>query len=288
VHFHISHLKTSGPSNWGKLERVFELVEGAHKRGLTITADRYPYLASFTQLSAALPEWVFEGGRDQFYSRLKDSGVRDKVRAELSKSDELGDRWDRVMISQVFHDDLSKYEAMSVADASEKAGQDPVDFVCELVVKARDRVSATYHTMSTGNLERIYAKDWVMVGSDAAVRTHQGFLSEGKPHPRAYGTMPRMLAWVVREKGWLTLESAVRKMTYDPCSALGIKDRGLVAPGMAADLVVFDPDKIKDTATYELPQQYPEGIEMVAVNGKIAVEGGELTGLRSGRVLRRQ
>ena len=126
-----------------------------------------------------------------------------------------------------------------------------------------------------------------MVGSDAAVRTHEGFLSEGKPHPRAYGTMPRMLAWVVREKGWLTLEAAVRKMTMDPCKVLGIKDRGLINEGMFADLVLFAPERIKDTATYEHPQQYPEGIEMVIVNGRVAVEKGELTGERAGRVLRK-
>jgi N-acyl-D-amino-acid deacylase len=285
--FQVSHLKTSGPANWGKLDRVFELIEGAREAGHRVTADRYPYLASFTQLSAALPGWVYEGGKEEFLSRLDDPDARQRMREELKGGDELGDYWERIVISQVFDDDLARYEARPVAECSAEAGQDPVDFVCDVLVKAKDRVSATYHTMSTGNLERIYRKDWVMVGSDAAVRTCDGLLSEGKPHPRAYGTMPRMLSWVVRKKGWLTLEQAIKKMTSDPCGVLGIKDRGLVREGMFADLVLFDPDRIKDTATYDNPQQYPEGIEMVVVNGKMAVEKGELTGERAGVVLRR-
>ncbi|HUT56228.1 MAG TPA: D-aminoacylase [bacterium] len=285
--FQISHLKTSGTRNWGKLQRVFDAIEQARDQGVAITADRYPYLASFTQLSAALPEWVFEGGKEAFFARLADSAVRDKMRRELERTDEHGDRWDRIVISQVFHEELSRHEGQPVADAAKEAGMDPLDFVCDLTIRAKDRVAATYHTMSAGNLQRIYQKDWVMVGSDAAVRSHQGFLSEGKPHPRAYGTMPRMLGWVVREKGWLTLEAAVKKMTFDPCAVLGIKDRGVIREGMCADLVLFDPAAVRDTATYEKPQSYPEGIAMVVVNGKISVERGELTGERAGRVLRR-
>lgn len=287
VRFEISHLKTSGARNWGKLQRVFDAIEQARGQGVAVTADRYPYLASFTQLSAALPEWVFEGGKDAFFSRLADSAVRDKMRRELERTDEHGDRWERIVISQVFHDELSIHEGKTVAEAAKETGMDPLDFVCDLTIRAKDRAAATYHTMSTGNLARIYQKEWVMVGSDAAVRSHQGFLSEGKPHPRAYGTMPRMIAWVVREKAWLTLEAAVKKMTSDPCAVLGIKDRGMVREGMAADLVLFDPATVRDTSTYEKPQSYPEGIEMVVVNGKISVERGELTGERAGRVLRR-
>lgn len=285
--FEVSHLKTSGTANWTKLDAVFELIEDARDRGLTVCADRYPYLASFTQLSAALPEWVYEGGKDAFLERLKDSGVRERIKRELEKSDELGDRWDRIVVAQVFREDLASFEAKSVADGAAQKKMHPVDFVCWLVGEARDRVSAVYHTMSEENLKRIYKKDWVMVGSDAAVRTHRGFLSEGKPHPRAYGTMPRMLSWVVREKGWLDLPAAIRKMTSDPCRMLGITDRGLIEPGLCADLVLFDPDTVRDTATYDNPQQYPEGIEMVVVNGEVAVEKGALTGARAGKVLRR-
>jgi len=287
VQFQVSHLKTSGPNNWGKLEIVFELIEGARDRGVKIFADRYPYLASFTQLSAALPEWVFEGGKDAYFKRIAEREVRERVRKELNKTDSIGDRWDRIVISVAFDDEVSRFEGMSVADAAREAGQDPVDFLCDSLIKCKDRAAATYHTMSIGNLERIIQKDWVMAGTDAAVRTIDGPLSEGKPHPRAYGTMPRMLAWVVKDRGWLSPEQAVRKMTMDPCKTLGIKDRGLVRQGMKADLVLIDLENIKDTATYENPKQYPDGVKMVVVNGKVAVEDGELTGERAGQVLRR-
>jgi len=285
--FQVSHIKTSGQKNWGKLERVFEIIEGAQKNGLDIRADRYPYLASFTQLSAALPEWVHEGGKDAFLQRLNDKAVRERIKKDLSHSDELDDRWDRIMVAQVFKQGLEKHQSKTVAECAEAEGEHPVDFVCRLVEEAKDRVSAVYHTMSAGNLERIIKKDWVMAGSDAAVRTHRGFLSEGKPHPRAYGAMPRMISWVVREKGWLDLPAAVKKMTRDPCDMLGIHDRGVIKEGAYGDLVLFDPERIRDTATYQDPQQYPEGIEMVVVNGKVTVEKGELTGERAGRVLRR-
>lgn len=287
VRFQVSHLKTSGPKNWGKLNRVFEIIESAHEEGYRMAADRYPYLASFTQLSASLPEWVYEDGKEAFLKRIADPDVRQRIREEVGGPDLYGDRWDRIVVSQVMKDGLHEYEAKPVKECAEMRGMDPVDFVCWLVGEARDRVSATFHTMSTGNLGRIYQKDWVMVGSDAAVRTHSGFLSEGKPHPRAYGTMPRMISWVVREKKWIDLSTAIKKMTHDPCEMAGIKDRGIIREGAFADLVLFNPNEVKDTATYEHPQQYPEGITMVVVNGKVAVEGGELTGERAGQVLRR-
>ncbi len=285
VRFQISHLKTSGPSNWKKLDRAFEVVEAARAEGLDISADRYPYLASFTQLSAALPEWTYEGGKTAFLARLKDKDQRDRMRLELDAADRLGDRWDRIVISQVFKDELKKYESKTVAQGAREAGMDPVDFVCSVVHEARDRAAAVYHTMSEDNLGRIYQKDWVMVGTDGSVRNVSGILAEGKPHPRVYGTMPRMISWVVGEKGWLDLPGAIRKMTFDPCRALGIGDRGIVREGAAADLVLFDPQNIRDKATYDNPQQYPEGIEMVMVNGRVAVRNGELTGDRPGRVL---
>lgn len=287
VRFQVSHLKTSGVHNWGKLEKVFEIIESAREEGLPLQADRYPYLASFTQLSAALPPWVFEGGKDAFFGRLADASARRRMREELQEREDYRERWERIIISQVFHDELNCYEGQSVAEAAKARGMDPVDFVCFLVSKAQDRVAAAYHTMSRGNLQRIYGKDWVVVGSDAAVRTHSGYLSEGKPHPRAFGTMPRMISWVVKENGWLELPECIRKMTSGPCEIMGIRDRGVVEEGKKADLVLFNVDEIKDRATYDHPQQYPAGIDMVLVNGRPVAEKGELTGALPGEVLRR-
>ncbi len=286
--FQVSHLKTSGPENWSKLGQVFELIEGARSRGLVICADRYPYLASFTGLSAALPGWIFEGGKDAFFERLADPEVRQRIKEELGAPGKPADIWDRIVISQVFAEGLEKYELMSVARCAAETGAHPVDFVCGLLSDTGDRVSASFHTMSEDNLELIYKKEWVMVGSDAAVRTLQGNLSEGKPHPRAFGAMPRVLSWVVREKGWLDLPTAVSKMTSAPCRMLEISDRGLVKEGLFADLVLFHPGRVRDTATYDHPKQYPEGIDMVVVNGKVVVEDNRLTGNRPGRVLARE
>jgi N-acyl-D-aspartate/D-glutamate deacylase len=161
-----------------------------------------------------------------------------------------------------------------------------VDFLCELVLHSQDRAAATFHTMSAGNLQRLLQKDWVMVGSDSAVRSVDGPLSDGKPHPRAFGAMPRMLGWAVRDKGWLSLAAAVKKMTFDPCQRFGLRDRGLIREGMKADLCLFDPEQVRDTATHDDPKQYPRGIEMVLVNGEVTVAEGRPTGARAGQVLR--
>lgn len=285
--FQVSHLKTSGLRNWGKLEQMFNLIEAARSDGIRVSADRYPYIASFTGLSSALPEWTLEGGKEEFFARLRDPAQRDKMRKELDSTDALNDRWERIMIAQVFHPELSRFEGKFVAEAAKAEGRDPLDFLCWLVIESRDRASAIYHTMSSGNLERIYKKDWVSIGSDSAVRTHAGSLSEGYPHPRTFGTFPRIFSWVMREKKWLDLPTAVRKMTLLPAEQAGLKQRGKIEQGWFADLCLFDPGRVSDTATFERPISYPVGIELVVVNGKVAAERGRLAETRAGRVLRR-
>ncbi len=282
----VSHLKTSGKANWSKLDRVFEIIESAQSRGMTVRADRYPYLASFTGLSAVLPDWVYEGGKDNYQSRLSDKDQRQRMLDEITERHPEKDYWDSIVISQVFTDSNRSLEGQSVAAATDQAKREPIDFVCELLLSEPDGVSAAFHSMSEDNLERIIKKDWVMVGSDAAVRSHEGVLNEGKPHPRAYGTFPRVVSWMVREKSWLDLATAIRKMTGDPCHALGISDRGIIKEDNFADLVLFDSEIVQDTATFEDPHSYPQGIEMVVVNGQITVENGKNTGATAGKVLR--
>ncbi|MFQ5846293.1 MAG: amidohydrolase family protein [Candidatus Methylomirabilales bacterium] len=278
----ISHLKTSGERNWGKLPEALHLIEEARARRQDVTADRYPYTASNTQLQAVLPPWALEGRRVEQVARLRDPSVRARLEHELS-----GRRWDRMMIAEVTREANRRYEGLRVSQAAALAGKGPVEFLCDLLVEEEARVDAIFFIMSEENLQKILARPYVMVGSDSGVRSHVGPLSRGRPHPRTFGTFPRVLGAYVREERLLDLPIAVRKMTLDPCRRFGLTDRGLVAPGCYADLVLFDPERVADRSSYEHPIQYPDGIRYVLVNGVITVEEGEHTGARAGRVLRR-
>ncbi len=276
----ISHLKTSGERNWGKLPEALGLIEEARLRGQDVTADRYPYTASNTGLQAVLPSWALEGSRFEQVARLGDASVRRRLEGELT-----GRRWDRVMIAEVTRPENRRYEGLRVHEAATAAGKNPVDFVCDLLGEEEARVDAIFFTMSEENLAEILTRPYVMVASDSGTRATAGPLSRGRPHPRTFGTFPRVLGFYVREKHLLDLPAAIRKMTYDPCRRFGLAARGLIAPGTYADLVLFDPDGVRDRATYEEPLQYPDGIRYVLVNGVITVEEGEHTGARAGRVL---
>jgi N-acyl-D-amino-acid deacylase len=280
VPLQISHLKTSGERNWGKLPEALGLIEAARSRGQDVTADRYPYTASNTGLQAVLPSWVLEGERVERLARLRDPAVRRRLAVELK------DRaWDRVMIAEVTRDANRRYEGLRVHEAAAVAGKAPLEFVCDLLVEEEAQVDAIFFTMDEKNLEQILTRPYVMVASDSGTRTHVGPLARGRPHPRTFGTFPRVLARFVRDAGLLDLPTAVRKMTADPCRRFGLTDRGLIAPGRSADLVLFDPATVVDRATYEAPFQYPEGIRHVLVNGVITVEEGEHTGARAGRIV---
>jgi N-acyl-D-amino-acid deacylase len=287
VRLEVSHLKTSGRENWVKLDQVFEIVESAQKRGVKICADRYPYLAAFTGLSSILPDWVFAGTREEYLSRLRDESLREKIRQDVLELHPDPEYLARVVIAEVFEPERRHLEGMSLAEAARKSGMDPLDLALKILARDFEGPTAVYHTMSEDNLFRILEKDWVMIGSDSAVRAREGVLSKGKPHPRGFGTFPRIIAYAVREKGVLSLEDAIKKMTSDPCGMAGIKERGRIRKGFLADLVLFDPERIQDLATYEEPHQYPVGIEMVVVNGRIAAEKGKLKKDRAGRILRR-
>lgn len=278
----ISHLKTSGERNWGKLPEALRIIEEARSRGQDVTADRYPYTASNTGLQAVLPPWALEGTQAGRVDRLRDSAVRARLERELTDR-----RWDRILIAEVTRESNRRYEGLTVHQAAASVGKDPVGFVCDLLVEEEARVDAIFFTMSEENLQEILARPYIMVASDSGTRAHVGPLSRGRPHPRTFGTFPRVLRVYVREKRLLDLPAAIRKMTFDPCRRLRLHDRGLVAPGCYADLVLFDPDTVADRATYEEPFQYPDGIRYVVVNGVITVDEGEHTGARAGLVLSR-
>ena len=282
----ISHLKTSGERNWGKLSQAFDLIESAQQRGVDVTADRYPYAASNTGLQAALPTWAVEGNKAEQTARLGDPCIRARIREEIGEGPKAQD-WSQVMISEVAREEDRRYQGLRVDAAAQVAGQDPLDFVLDLLQRAKTQVEAIYFTMNEANLREILRKPYVMIGSDSGCRAHYGPLSTGRPHPRTFGTFARVLGHYVREVGLFDLATAIRRMTSDPCRRLRLVDRGWLRPGYAADVVLFDPDRVGDTATYEDPIRYPVGVDTVLVNGVVTVEAGEHTGARAGKIVRR-
>ncbi len=282
----ISHLKTSGEDNWKKIDAVFDLIESAIDRGLDLSCDRYPYLAGNTGLQAVLPNRVFEGGVELQIERLRNRETRRGIKEDMLK-EMIPDAWDKVVISEVISDKNKDLEGKSVKEGAGIRGSDVFDFIFDLLVEERTEVDALFFSMSEENLHRILLKPYIMIGSDSGARAAYGPLGRGRPHPRTFGTFPRILGRYVRDTGLLDLPTAIKKMTSDPCRRLGIDDRGLIKEGMYADIVIFNPAEISDTATYEHPFKYPSGIEYVIVNGVVTVKKGEHTRALAGRVLRR-
>ncbi|HBK80493.1 MAG TPA: amidohydrolase [Nitrospinae bacterium] len=283
----ISHLKTAGKKNWDKLDAAFELIEGARAAGQDVTCDRYPYIASNTHLSALLPDWVHNGRMEEKIARLRDPAVRARIRADLEAAYPGPEYWKNVLISRVLTEENRACEGLTLAQAAEKREVDPCVAMMDLLAEEKMTVEILIFMMSEENMRRVLEKPYVMVGSDSAALTHEPPLGAGRPHPRNFGTFPAVLGNIARDEGLMPLAEAIRKMTSAPCDRLGINDRGRLTAGMKADLVLFDPGKIRDTATYEKPVSYPDGINMVLVNGEIVVEDGEHTGARSGRALRK-
>ncbi|MBI3813502.1 MAG: amidohydrolase family protein [Nitrospinae bacterium] len=286
VRLQISHLKTSGKENWGKLNRAFELIESAVDEGIDIACDRYPYTAGNTGLQAVLPDWVFDGGKEKAIERLKNNKIREDIRSELLKRYTSND-WDSVMISQVVTDKNKEAEGKTVKKGAELFKKDMLNFIFDILIEENMEVDAIFFSMNEDNMKRILKKDYVMIGSDSGARSKDGALGAGLPHPRTFGTFPRVLGKYCRDEKLFDLPTAIYKMTSFPCQRIGIKDRGLIKEGYFADLVIFNPDTISDTATYESSKSYPVGIEYVIVNGRITVKNGGHTGAKAGRVLRR-
>ncbi|MDI6736749.1 MAG: amidohydrolase family protein, partial [bacterium] len=285
---HISHLKTAGKSNWNKLDVVFEEIEKTLPLGLNITCDRYPYTAGSTDLDVILPDWVYEGGIEKEIERLKNPEIRPKISKEILKSHPDPHFWNAIMIYSVKKEANKWMEGKRISEiVAEKRILDPCEFVFSLLVEEETKVEVVLFEMSEDNLKKILKKPYTMFGSDASARADYGLLAQTRPHPRAFGTFPCVLAKYVRDEKVLTLEEAIYKMTYQPAQLLGIKDRGRLKEGNFADVVVFSPEKIKDLATYELPQLYPTGIEYVIINGQIVIEKGNHTDVLVGKVIRK-
>jgi N-acyl-D-amino-acid deacylase len=282
----ISHLKTQGPRNWGKLDQVFAKVAAARADGIDVAFDRYPYLAYQTGLTNLFPVWSRDGGTDAFLKRLDDPAVSPRIKTETLAKVELIGGWENVMVASVRDSANRMVEGKRLGAYSKSLGADPYDVSVALLKGSRGNVGMVGFAMSEANLERILAHPQGMVCSDGGAFAIEGPTRRGSPHPRGLGTFPRVLARYVRERKALTLAQAVNKMTALPASRVHLADRGRLAAGKAADVVVFDPARVEDRATYEQPFQYPVGITAVVVNGVVALRDGERRGTGNGRALR--
>jgi len=283
---HLFHFKIRGRDNWGTIGRFIEQVEEARARGLDITANQYPYTAMFHGWSAFFPLWVREGGSDRFAERLRDPSLRERIKSDpdfIAWAQEHG-WWEGIVLARASTPEVRRYEGMSAAEIAEARGvADPADVVLDLMAAEGGSISGVFHTMSEEDVRLVMRQPWVAHASDGSAINLE---AAGLPHPRNYGTVPRVLGHYVREEGVLTLEDAVRKMTSLPAQILGIPDRGQVREGFVADVAIFDPERIAETNSFQDPKSYPVGIPHVIVNGTLVIADGEHTGARPGRVLR--
>jgi len=284
IHAHISHIKTSGEKNWNKLGKVFNKIEEARARGVPVTCDRYPYIASSTDLDTVLPSWAFEGGHKKEISRLKNQ--RAELADEVLKNYPRPSDWDKIIISSVVSDRNKWMEGRSISDISRAQGKAELQSVFDILLDEELNVGAIFFAMNEDNLRSILKSPYCAIGTDSAVRSFSGITAKGMPHPRGFGSFPRILGRYVRDIGTLTLSEAVFKMTGFPADIFKIRRRGVLKKGFFADLTVFDPVKIIDTADYRRPFQKPEGMYHVFINGTPVLLDGELTGKLPGRVLR--
>lgn len=283
----ISHLKTGYVRNWPKLGTILGRIEAARSAGLDVFCDRYPYIASATGLDMYFPLWAREGTTEAFLRRLQDPALREKLAAAVASQEANIGSWDKVLISGVDTEKNKGLEGMNVLEASRISNKVPYDFMKDLLIEESDRVGIVQFAMSEDNLKTLMAHPLVGIGSDGSALAPYGPLGKGKPHPRSYGAFPRALSMYVREDKLLPLEAMVKKMTSIPAVRFGFTRRGVLQAGNFADIVVFDPDKVRDKATWANPHQYPEGIPYVLVNGKVVVRDGEHTGNMPGAVLRK-
>jgi len=285
----IYHLKASGKASWGRMPHLLQRIAEARAEGLDVTADQYPWAASQNGLAASLPAWVREGGTARMLARLRDPETRARARADFLREPEASD-WpagaSRILVTGVLNPALKKDEGMTIAQIAKERGVDPFDALVDLVVEDEGHTDRVTFSMSEDDVRAALRSPLVSFCTDSSARAEDGILSGQKTHPRAFGSAARILGHYVRDEKVLTLEAAIRKMTSLPAARMHLGDRGILRPGMAADLVAFDPRTVRSRATYADPLHYSEGIPYVAVNGQLVVDGGRITAARPGRVLR--
>jgi N-acyl-D-amino-acid deacylase len=282
----ISHLKTQGPRNWGKLDVAFARISAARAAGTDVAFDRYPYIAYQTGLTNLFPVWSRDGSTQAFLGRLSDPAVAPRIEREARAKVELIGGWDNVMIANVADSSDRAAEGARLGTYARARQTEPYAMAVGLLQRSRGNVGMVGFAMSEDNLDRILAHPHGMVCSDGGAFAVDGPTRRGHPHPRGLGTFPSVLGRYVRERKALTLAAAIQKMSSLPASRVHLRDRGRLAPLMAADVVVFDPTSVQDTATYADPFQYPKGIKAVVVNGSLALLDGARMNQTTGRALR--
>jgi N-acyl-D-amino-acid deacylase len=289
----IWHLKAAYKANWGKMTEVLRRIDAARARGLRVSANIYPYDRASNGLDACLPVWLREGGTDAMLERLQDPDTRARVKRDMDDpTAAFENQWygsggaSGVMLSSVLDPALRKYEGMNFDAIGKAMGKDPRDAAIDLVIADKAESSVIISIMRESDVIEAMRTPWVSFDTDSGARAEDGPLSASKSHPRAWGTFTRVLGKYVRQDHVLTLEEAVRKMTSQAAIRVGITDRGLIRPGMMADVVVFDPATVADLATFEQPNRYSVGVRHVLVNGTAVVADGAITAERPGRALR--
>ena len=277
----IHHLKAAGRKNWDKIDRVIERIGAARAAGLPVTANMYMYPASSNGLWSQIPAWAHSGGPEALFKRLGDRETRERIAKEMRKRGAMS----KTIVVKVRRKENQVLIGQTLADIAEARGKDQVEALIDLVLEDRSRVQAVYFGMSEANLAKQLRQPWVAIGSDGSSMAPEGVFLEESTHPRSYGNFARLLGKFVREEKVIPLEEAIRRMTGLPAGNLRIRDRGLLKEGHYADVVVFDPGTIADTATYEKPQQYAVGMKHVFVNGVQVLRDGEHTGAKPGRAV---
>jgi N-acyl-D-amino-acid deacylase len=288
---HTLHFKMAGQQNWGKIGEMAALIQSARDRGIDVTADQYPYIAGMTGLEMALPPKYLEGTHQEVVIRLRDPRSREEIRKMIADGVPGWENhvqgtggWHGVMVAAVQKPENKQYEGKRMDEVAKAMAKEPVDALCDLLISEETFPYAIYFAMNEQDVRTAMQQPWVGIGSDGvAVNPEMAFM--GRPHPRFYGTFPRVLGRYVREEKVISLPDAVRKMTSLAAQITGLSDRGLLRPGMAADVTIFDPATVSDKATFEEPSQYAVGIPYVIVNGTVVIDQGKHTGALPGQVL---
>jgi N-acyl-D-amino-acid deacylase len=289
----IWHLKVAGKANWGRMPHVLARIDSARRAGLDVTADQYPYIASATSLDATIPAWAHAGGTDSMLARLRDPTTRARIRRDMLADPRRGENMYRgpggpsgILISSVFADSLRGLQGKRISDIARDRLRDPVETIFDILLADHSRTGAIYFSMNEDDMRAALATWWVAVNTDYGGVAPDGPFGAIRPHPRTYGSFTRILGRYVREQQLLTLETAIRKMTSLAAQRVGLTERGLVRAGMYADVTVFDPATVADSATFENPHRPSVGIQHVFVNGQAVIRDGKLTDARPGRALR--
>jgi dihydroorotase/N-acyl-D-amino-acid deacylase len=289
----IWHLKVAGTGNWGRMPEVIAKIEAARAAGVDVAANTYAYTAWYNDMSAFIPPWAHDGGRERLIERLRDPGTRERIRQDLlTPSSAWDNEWqeipgpEAVLIGAVLAPGLKRFQGQRLSDVARAWNKEPMETLFDFLIEDEALTSNAVFGMSEDDVRLALQQPWVSVNNDSSGTSPAGLLGRQHPHPRAYGTFPRILRKYVREEHALTLEDAIRKFSALAAQRLRLGDRGVLKQGMWADVVVFDPEAVRDRATFDAPNALSEGMEYVLVNGVPVIDAGQMTGARPGKVLR--